>query len=125
MLLEKQGIEPVVLFEQANGGMTIIEKLEAHSDVRAAILLMTADDEGRLCGGELHHRARQNVVFEAGMFIGRLGRDRVILLVDEDAELPSDIVGIGFISHKNGWQLSLLKELKSMGFDVDANRLIG
>ncbi len=48
--------------------MTIIEKLVANSDACAAVFLMTADDEGHLCGEvDFHPRARQNVVFEAGM----------------------------------------------------------
>ncbi len=125
-LLDGQGLEPIVLFEQANGGMTIIEKLEANSDVRAAVFLLTADDEGRLGGDvDFHPRARQNVVFEAGMFIGKLGRGHVAFVVDPGIELPSDIAGIGYIAREGGWKLELLKELKGMGFDVDANKLLG
>ena len=125
MLLKEQGIEAIVLFEQANGGMTIIEKLEANFDVHAAIFLLTADDEGHLrSGGDLKPRARQNVVFEAGMFIGRLGRGNVAFVVDSGIELPSDIKGIGYIEHKDGWKLELLRELKAMGFEIDANKLI-
>ena len=104
-LILGQGLEPVVLFEQANGGMTIIEKLEANSDVRAAVFLMTADDEGRLYGeADFHLRARQNVVFEAGMLIGKLGRGQVAFVVDPGIELPSDITGIGYIEHKGNWE---------------------
>lgn len=106
--------------------MTIIEKLVANSDACAAVFLMTADDEGHLCGEvDFHPRARQNVVFEAGMFIGKLGRGQVAFVVDPGIELPSDMTGIGCIEHKGNWELELLRELKDMGFDVDANRLLG
>lgn len=61
---------------------------------------MTPDDaqgDGRL-------RARQNVVFELGYFLGRLGRrsGRTILLLRDDVELPSDIRGILYIRFDNG-----------------------
>ena len=40
-LLEKQGLEAIILSEQANKGKTIIEKFEENSDVGAAICLFT------------------------------------------------------------------------------------
>ena len=69
-------LEPIILHEQANGGVTsILGKLERYSDVDCAIVLFTADDEGYEKGKpkERKLRARQNVVFEAGLFVGRLG----------------------------------------------------
>lgn len=38
-------------------------------------------------------RARQNVIFEWGYFVGRLGREHVFALKKGDVELPSDIQG--------------------------------
>lgn len=46
-IIEKQGIEAIILSEQANKGRTIIEKFEDYSDVSGAICLFTADDYGR------------------------------------------------------------------------------
>ena len=46
-LLEKQGLEAIILSEQANKGKTIIEKFEENSDVGAAICLFTGDDIGK------------------------------------------------------------------------------
>ena len=46
-------------------------------------------------------RARQNVVFEYGLFIGALGRDRVCCLLNKDTtERPSDIDGILYVTFK-------------------------
>ncbi len=123
-VLEKQGIEPIILSEQANCGATIIEKFEKNSDVRAAICLFTEDDLGRGKNEkDLKARARQNVVFEAGYFIGKLGRDRVILLANKKIEMPSDLSGVVY-SNTGSWQFEVLKELKTMGYNIDMNKTI-
>ncbi len=46
-VIEKQGIEAIILSEQANQGKTIIEKFENYSDVGGAVCLFTADDLGK------------------------------------------------------------------------------
>lgn len=122
--LEKLGFEPVILQEQANRGRTIIEKFEEHGDVGFAVVLLTPDDEGRAKGGELQPRARQNVVLELGYFIGRLGRHRVCALKSGDLELPSDYQGVLWetMDAGGGWRLSLARELKAAGHEVDLNK---
>ncbi len=75
-IIEKQGIDAVILSEQANQGKTIIEEFENYSDVGGAVCLFTADDIAKAKNGTTEkYRARQNVVFETGYFIGKLGRD--------------------------------------------------
>lgn len=71
-------LEPIILHEQAEQGRTIIEKFEKNSsDVNFAIILLTADDEGKaMRETDFKSRARQNVVFEMGYFIGKLGREK-------------------------------------------------
>lgn len=78
-LIEKQNIEAIILSEKANKGKTIIEKLEENSDVGCAICLFTPDDTGK-ANKETDYkaRARQNVVLEAGFFMGKLGREHVV-----------------------------------------------
>lgn len=121
-LIEKQGIEAIILDEQANQGRTIIEKFEGNSDVGGAICLFTADDLGRKNGEEEKARARQNVVFEAGYFMGKLGRDHVVIIAEPEIELPSDLSGIVY-SNKDKWKIDVLKELKAMGYSIDMNKL--
>lgn len=123
-IIEKQGIEAIILSEQANKGRTIIEKFEDYSDVSGAICLFTADDYGRAKKDtEDNTRARQNVVLEAGYFMGKLGRDRVVLLADKDIEMPSDLSGVVYTDTMS-WQFDLLKELNAMGYKVDLNKLL-
>lgn len=121
-LVEKQGLHAIILHEQRNKAATIIEKFEANSDVGAAICLFTDDDLGRAKGSEEEKaRARQNVVFETGFFMGRLRRDHVVLVVDEEVEIPSDLSGVVYTNSKN-WKVEVLQELKSMGFTIDLNK---
>ena len=123
--LEKLGLEVIVLHEQASAGRTIIEKLEAHSDVDFALILLTPDDLGAVATSprELMPRARQNVILELGYFFGLLGRTRVCALHKGDVELPSDYHGIVYISMDEGgaWKLLVGRELRNAGFDIDLN----
>ena len=123
-IIEKQNIEAVVLSERANQGKTIIEKIEEYSNVGGAVCLFTADDLGREKDEKKEQsRARQNVVFEAGFFMGKLGRDHVALLADSGVEMPSDLSGVVYTNTAN-WQFELLKELNAMGYKVDMNKLL-
>jgi predicted nucleotide-binding protein len=126
--VEKMGLEAIILHEKASSGRTIIEKIEHYSDVGFAIVLYTPDDVGNVKGkaDELNVRARQNVVFEHGYLIGRLGRENVAALVDGNLELPNDISGVVYISldETSAWQLQLGKEMKQSGYEIDMNKLI-
>lgn len=122
-LLEKQGLEAIILSEQANKGKTIIEKFEENSDVGAAICLFTGDDIGKEKSEAVEkQRARQNVVYEAGYFMGKLGRERVIMLVDNGIELPSDLQGVVYTDSES-WKTEVLQELQSIGYGIDFNKL--
>lgn len=123
--IEKLGLNPVILHEQASQGRTVVEKLEHHSDVRFAIVLLTPDDVGGLSPDELQPRARQNVVLELGYFLARLGRKNVCALYRGELELPSDYMGVIYVPYDagGGWQLLLGKELKAAGFSIDMNKI--
>lgn len=117
---------PIILHEQARRGRVVIETLEEYAATAAfAIVLLTADDYGGLAQtGDSHPRARQNVVFELGFFIGALGRSRVAVLYENNVELPSDMDGILYsvLDPQGAWKLDLGKELRAAGFAVDLNR---
>ena len=122
-VIENQGLQAIILHERANQGKTIIEKFERNSDVGCAICLFTADDVGKAKdSSEQQSRARQNAVFEAGYFIGKLGRERVILLADEGVEIPSDLQGVLYIG-TDDWRFNVLKELKNLGYSIDYDKL--
>lgn len=125
-LVTKLGFDPIILREQPNQGRTIIEKFEDYSDVPFAIVLFSPDDEGKsVKETQLHKRPRQNVIFELGFFLGKLGRQNVVVLHKEveDFEILSDFQGILFEPYHNGWELKIAKEIKAAGFEVDLNKL--
>ncbi|WP_429105035.1 TIR domain-containing protein [Aeromonas veronii] len=125
LLLTKLHLEPVVLRDQYSGGMTIIEKLERYGNVQYAVVLYTACDEGRKNGApEYNARARQNVVFEHGYFISRLGRGKVAAVVKGQVEIQGDIDGVVYFPHQSGWKTELAKELKLSGLNVDLNNIL-
>ncbi len=126
--LERLGLEPIILHEQASGGRTIIEKLEHYSDVGYAVVLLTPDDEGRRKaeGESYKDRARQNVLLELGYFTGKLGRNRVCALHRGSVEIPTDYLGVTYVplDEGGGWQLRLAKELKAADFQIDMNKAV-
>ncbi|MBN1468091.1 MAG: nucleotide-binding protein [Fusobacteriaceae bacterium] len=124
--LEKLELEPIILHEQSSDGRTIIEKIEKYSDVGFGIILYTPCDLGKDKNNEkLNARARQNVIFEHGYLIGKIGRSNVCALVKEDnLEKPTDISGVVYISMDNSWKIQLSKEMKSAGYEIDMNKVI-
>lgn len=126
--IEHIGLKPIILHEQYNSGMTIIEKIEKYTDVGFGIVIYTACDEGHKKGRpeEKKYRARQNVIFEHGYLISKLGRKRVCALVKDEVERPTDISGIIYIplDDNEGWKVKLAKEMKNSGYDIDLNKII-
>lgn len=127
LTLRRLEFEPIILDREASNGQTIIEKLETYAkEVDYAVVLATPDDRGRAQGEPNEKpRARQNVVLELGMFLAKLGRKRVAILIKEenDFEKPSDISGLIYIPFTGtldyNARLRLAQELNNAGYKVD------
>lgn len=79
-----------------------IESLEQQLDQSDfAIAIAQPDDQTHSRGGT-NPSPRDNVIFELGMFIGRLGRHRSFLMEprEDQVKLPSDLTGITVITYK-------------------------
>lgn len=125
--LEKAGLEAIILCEQPDRGLTIIEKIEQYTDVDFAVVLYTQCDIGRsktASAGREKFRARQNVVFEHGYLIGKLGRDHVCALVKGDVETPGDISGVIYVpmDEHGAWKMHLASNMQNIGLSVDMNK---
>jgi predicted nucleotide-binding protein len=129
--IERIGLEPIILHEQPNKGLTIIEKFVDYSDVGFAVALLSPDDvaypnKGKVLNSNTK-RARQNVIFELGYFIGRLGRNKVLALYQDGVEIPSDYNGVLYTLYDKpdgNWRYEFVRELKACGYSVDANKLL-
>lgn len=71
-------------FESLNEGATLYD---------FAIMLATADDV-QLKRDALEAVARDNVLFEFGLYVGRIGRHRSFFIKEKGLDLPSDLYGI-------------------------------
>lgn len=127
--LHEIGLEPIVLHRQADEGLTIIEKFEKHSDVGYAFILLTPDEIAYLSTEEpkpdderkKEFRARSNVIFEFGYFVGKLGRSRVCCLYTGNVTLPSDVSGMIYKRYEKSIEevaYSIIKDLKAAGYTV-------
>jgi predicted nucleotide-binding protein len=122
--IESLNIDVIILHEQASSGMTIIEKIEHYAkDADFAIVLYTACDHGRgIHETKVHpkNRARQNVVFEHGYLMAKLGRENVCALVKGEIETANDISGVVYVGldQAGAWKLEVNKELKVCGYKI-------
>jgi predicted nucleotide-binding protein len=130
IFLREIGLEPVVLHGQADEGLTIIEKFEKHSDVGYAFILLTPDEISYVKTEESKEdntrkkefRARPNVIFEFGYFVGKLGRSRVCCLSTGDVSLPSDVSGVIYKKFTKSIEevaYSIMKDLKASAYEID------
>jgi predicted nucleotide-binding protein len=123
--IEKLGLEAIILHEQASAGMTIIEKIERYSnDADFALVLYTACDHGRGHNEKKvppKNRARQNVVFEHGYLMAKLGRENVCSLVKGEIETPNDISGVVYVpmDEYGAWKNEVSKELKACDYVIN------
>lgn len=124
--VERQGLEALILHEQVSRGNTIIEKIEANSNVGFAIVLYTPCDFGRSSNiQEEQPRARQNVIFEHGYFVAKLGRSNVVALHKGNVEIPNDLSGVVYTPYDEfgSWKRSIAHELRASGYKIDFEKI--
>lgn len=128
LFLKKINLEPIILHKQTNEGKTIIEKFEKYGgEVGYAFILLTPDDiaysveDSKKDEIPTNHRARQNVIFEFGYFVGKLGRTKVCCIYKSDLELPTDISGMIYNKLNNNIEemgIKIIEELRAAGYQI-------
>jgi hypothetical protein len=100
--LEGQGVALIDWERDFRKGAGILSEIEdAAARCSAAILLFTRDEL-------LHADAaglappRDNVLFEAGYFTSKMGKERVLVVREDDAKMPADLGGDIYVSFRNG-----------------------
>jgi predicted nucleotide-binding protein len=126
--LKKLDLEPFLPDDDADQGMSLLEKYKQYEDAVFAITLLTADDMGYPQGEpeEPKPRPKQNVIFELGFLMGRLEPNLVCALYEEGLDLPSEFKGSVLIPYDAGglWKLLVARALKVADVDVDLNKAI-
>jgi predicted nucleotide-binding protein len=90
-------------------GFTNITRLSQMLDEAAiAFLIMTAEDEQ----ADGKQRARQNVIHEAGLFQGRLGFERAIILLEDGCEEFPNVQGLGQIRFSKGNVSAVFEDIR-------------
>lgn len=98
-LSERLGLEYDEFNRESIAGISTSNRLEEMLDNAAfAFLVMTAEDEN----AEGQKQARMNVIHEVGLFQGRLGFRKAIILLEHGCEEFSNIVGLGQIRFQAG-----------------------
>jgi predicted nucleotide-binding protein len=129
VFLSEIGLEPVVLHRQPDRGRTVIEKFEEYSDVGYVFVLLTPDEISYLAKQETvpdvkrvkERRARPNVIFEFGYFVGKLSRSRVCCLYTGDVTLPSDVHGLLYKRYEKQIEevaYPIIRELRAAGYEL-------
>jgi predicted nucleotide-binding protein len=92
-------------------GVTTTARLSELLDAAAfAFLIMTAEDEA--ADGSLH--ARENVIHEVGLFQGRLGFTKAIVLLEEGCTEFSNIHGLGQIRFPKGNVRAIFEDVRGV-----------
>jgi len=95
--LEEMGIGAALWSDQFAVGEPFVGSLDRILDTcNAAVMVLTPDDRV-LRRGATHTVARDNLVYELGLFHGRHGRNRTFVLATDDMKLPSDLAGVIYL----------------------------
>ncbi len=86
---------------------TLVEKAPSFTH---AILVLTPDDMLTKRANEAP-TARDNVLFELGLFMGALGRERTFVVAEKSVQLPSDLAGIATVSFQRGEGINVVANM--------------
>ena len=123
LFVNRAGLQDLVWHEEPDRNRTIIEKLTDESCRPDYVVALLSPDDV-LSDGTM--RARQNVIFEIGFYLGRLGRDKVRLLLKGNPEIPSDLRGILYDEYdeRGAWRMKLAKEIRAAGITINYDRIV-
>jgi predicted nucleotide-binding protein len=130
--LTKLSLMPLVICEQPSHGKKIVEYFSRdYADVAFAVVLLSPDDFGYAkneAATKRKLRPRQEVVFELGFLLGKLGKGNVLVFFRECAnfEILTDFEGIKVTAFddRDSWKLALIRELSNCGLAVDCDRIL-
>jgi hypothetical protein len=121
LIREDFKLSPVVLLDKPGRSAPTIEKFEQHAQTCSyAIALFTADDHVTTKTGVQYWQPRPNVIFETGWFVGRLSKERVLILLQEGVQIYSDFDGVNRIH----FQSDVEDKFRAIRTELQAAQLI-
>jgi hypothetical protein len=121
LIREDFKLSPVVLLDKPGRSAPTIEKFEQHAQTCSyAIALFTADDNVTMKTDDQYRQPRPNVIFETGWFVGRLGKERVLILLQEGVKIYSDFDGVNRIHFRSDVE----DKFRAIQTELEAARLI-
>lgn len=112
-VLEENQMEAVVLKDKSG----VIDDFDNHEDAHHFIVILSNDDIGAAKSkiNNLKPRARQNVILELGYILGKIGSGKVIILYENDVEIPSVLRGVTTLKLTGkSWQKKLAREIQKV-----------
>jgi predicted nucleotide-binding protein len=110
-LVERLGLSCDEFNEESAAGLATTNRLQNMlDDAQFAFLVMTAEDTH--ADGSSH--ARENVIHETGLFQGRLGFNRAIILLEKGCAEFSNIHGLTHISFPKGNIRAAFEEIRQV-----------
>ena len=129
--LTKLKLVPVVMSEEPSQGKKIVERFADYEDIGFAVVLLSPDDSVYVkdeSPTKRKLRPRQDVVFELGFLLGKLGKSNILVFFRECAnfEIPTDFEGmkVAAFDDRESWKLALIRELTNCGYNIDADRIL-
>lgn len=95
--LEQMGIQTAMWSDQFAVGEPFVGILDRVLDTCNATVMVLTPDDRVMTRGATHAVARDNLVYELGLFHGRHGRNRTFVLATDDMKLPSDLAGVVYL----------------------------
>lgn len=118
ILQDHFGLEPAVIFAKAGMSRPLIDKYEDYAESSCFALALCTPDDEVTNHTEQYSQARPNVIFEIGWFVGRLGRERVLLLLKEGTRIHSDLDGVSRVQFRESVKervVEIHRELQAAG----------
>jgi predicted nucleotide-binding protein len=116
LLQDNFKLNPIAILAKPGMSRPLTDKFEEEAQTCSfAFALFTPDDDVKQ-GDGTYFQARPNVIYEAGWFIGRLGKARVILLLKSGTTIHSDLDGVSQIRFKDNIEdkfLEIQRELRA------------
>ncbi len=130
--LTKLSLVPLVMCEEPSQGKKIVENFSRdYADVAFAVVLLSPDDFAYPKNEDATKRKlrpQQDVVFELGFLLGKLGKGNLLVFFREctNFEIPTDFEGIKVVAFddRDSWKLALIRELSNSGLVVDGDRIL-